>query len=89
MTGSAVYLSMCSMQVITGKGVIKLISIEANHLKIFTMMVAVAFNTSFPLYISRGMISPVFSNPDSNIQVTVQALRIGNFLSQGVAFGAI
>lgn len=89
MTGTAIYLSMRSMQVITGKGVVKSFSIEANHLKFSSMMIAVAFNTPFPLYIRRGVISPAFSNSDSDIQVTIQAFFSGNFLPKGVAFGAI
>ena len=35
------------------------------------------------------MVSPVFRNPDSNVQVTIQTLLIGYFLTQGMAFGAI
>ena len=35
------------------------------------------------------MISSVFRYSDSNIQVTIQTLLIGNFLPQGMAFGAV
>ena len=48
MTGFAVYLSMGPMQVITGKRMIKLICIEADHLKFLAMMITVAFSAPFP-----------------------------------------
>ena len=60
MTGLAVYSSMGPLQVITGQRMIKLISIETDHLKIPAMMITVAFNTLFSFDLQQKHGIPCF-----------------------------
>lgn len=68
---------------------VELLCIEADHLKIFAMMIIMAFNALFSTHTGRSMIPPVFINSDSNIQVTIQTLLIGHFVAEYMAFGTI
>ena len=80
---------MSSLKIISRKAVIKVVGIKTYHLKVFTMMITVTFNTLFPANLGGSMISPAFRYSDSNIQVTFQALIAGNLFSKDMAFGAV
>jgi hypothetical protein len=80
---------MSTLKIISCKGVIKVISINTDHLKVFTMVIAVTFSALLSPNFSRGMISLASGYSDSNVQVTIQAFLTGNFFSQGMAFGAV
>ena len=57
------FLRMCALQFITGKGMVETVRIEADHFKISTVVVAVAFDAFFTLNFCRSMVTLLLINP--------------------------
>jgi hypothetical protein len=78
-----------SLQHVSCQGVIELVPVKADHLKIPAMMVIMTGGTLFSLYFRRSMITPVFSGQGCNFLVAIQAFLIGDLFSQYMAFDAV
>jgi hypothetical protein len=89
MTLAAIDPAMGPLKLIPSQGVIELFFIEADHLKIPAVVVVVTRGTFFSFHFGRNMIAFVSIDPGCNLLVAVQALFVGDLLSQHMTFNAI
>jgi len=68
---------------------VKIIGVEANHLKFLPMMFIVAFGALFAIDLSGCMVSAALIYSCANIGVTAQTLIVGNLLTKDMAFGTV
>ena len=68
---------------------LKCFFVETNHLKIKTMMIAMAFDTSLPLYLGGNMVTFPEFNSLTEQAMAFQTFGIEHLLSQRVTLRAI
>ncbi len=81
--------SMLTLKFIPGKVVVELLFIKSNHIKFSAMMFAVTCETIFTGYAWIGMVSFFLTYKRLDFFVTLQALDVGDFLSQIMALRTI
>jgi len=86
---AAINPAVGSLKRIPCQGVIKLLLVESDQLKIPAVVVVVARSTFLAFDFGRNMIAHVVIDPGCNLLMAVQALLVGNLFPQDVAFDAV
>lgn len=81
--------SMGPLEVIARLGVIELRLIETDHLEVPSVVIVVAGSTFLSFHICRYVVAPGSPDPGVDLFMTVQALLVGDLLSQHMALYAV
>ena len=81
--------SMGPLEVIACQGVIETGLVETDHLEVPAVVIVVAGSTFLSFHLCRYVIAPGSLDPGVDLFMTVEALPVGDLLSQYMAFDAV